>query len=151
MTIRVSGPAWIGSLVLMAILPVLVSLPPWLSEPMQFALMQMFDPFCHQISERSPHLHGVQLAVCHRCYGILIGLVTGPVAALICRSWRGRNARAFMIASLIPLALDWGLGVLHVWHNTPGSRFLTGALFGIMAGILVARALAWREISHTVR
>ena len=145
MTIRINGTAWIGSLLLMAILPVLASIPPWVGEPLQLALIHAFDPFCHQISERSPHVDGVQLAVCHRCYGILIGLVVGPIVALICRGWSGRNARVFVIASLAPLALDWGLEVLDIWHNSAGSRFLTGAIFGVVAGVLVARAMAWRE------
>ena len=145
METHVNGAIWVGSFLMMAILPVLASISPWVSEPLQLALIHIFDPFCHQISERSPHVHGVQLAVCHRCYGILIGLVVGPIVALICRGWCGRNARIFVIASLVPLALDWGLEVLDIWHNSAGSRFLTGAIFGIVAGVLVARAMAWRE------
>ena len=134
-----------GSLLLMATLPVLASIPPWVSEPLQLALMHAFDPFCHQISERSPHVDGVQLAVCHRCYGMLIGLVLGPIVALICRGWSGKNARIFVIASLVPLALDWGLEIFGIWQNSAESRFLTGAFFGIVAGVLVARAMAWRK------
>lgn len=145
MTIRINGTAWVGSLLLMAILPTLASIPPWISEPLQLAMMHIFDPFCHQITERSPHVDGIQLAVCHRCYGILIGLVVGPIVALICRGWSGRNARIFVVASLVPLALDWGLELLGIWHNSAGSRFLTGSMFGIVAGVLVARAMAWRE------
>lgn len=146
MTPYVNGIAWVGSFLLMAILPVLASVPPWLSEPSRLALMHVFDPFCHQIAERSLHIQGVQLAVCHRCYGILIGLVVGPVIALIFRAWSGENARIFVIASLLPLTLDWGLSVLNIWHDTAGSRFFTGAIFGMVAGVLVSRAMAWRKM-----
>ncbi len=141
---------WVGSLALMAVLPVLASLPPWLNEPLRLALMHAFDPFCHQITERSPQINGVQLAMCHRCYGILIGLVMGPMVALICRTWNGKHLRAIVILSLLPLALDWGLEALYIWVNTAPSRFVTGAIFGTVAGILVARAMAWRTKAPSI-
>ena len=132
----------------MAILPVLASMPPWFSEPLQLALMQAFDPFCHQIAERSPHLHGIQLAVCHRCYGILLGLVFGPFVTLIFRTWNGGRGHILVITSLVPLALDWGLGLLNIWDNTAETRFITGAIFGAVAGVLVTRAMAWRRVDQ---
>ncbi len=144
MTNHINWFAWIGSLFLMAILPVLASTPPWVSEPIQLAMMYIFDPFCHQISERSPHIHGVQLAVCHRCYGILIGLAVGPFVALASHKWTGRDAHIFVMVSLALLGLDWGLDFLDVWHNSAETRLCTGAIFGTVGGVLVARALAWR-------
>jgi len=135
----------------MAVLPVFASLPPWLSEPLQLALMHMFDPICHQIAERSPHLNGVQLAVCHRCYGILLGLMTGPIIALVFRGWNGKIGRTMVIASLVPLTVDWGLRFLHIWNNTAESRFVTGVIFGIVAGVLVTHAMAWRRAGDTTQ
>lgn len=132
-------------MLLMGILAVLASLPPWVSEPVRIALMYGFDPLCHQIAERSPHVDGVQIAVCHRCYGILVGLAIGPVAALIIRGRVNRYASLLIVASLIPLALDWGLGIVGIWANTAESRFITGAIFGTAAGILVAIAMAWHK------
>ena len=130
-------------MLLMGILAVLASLPPWVSEPVRIALMYGFDPLCHQIAERSPHVDGVQIAVCHRCYGILVGLAIGPVAALIIRGRVNRYASLLIVASLIPLALDWGLGIVGIWENTAASRLITGAIFGVVAGILVTKAMAW--------
>ena len=141
--LRISWAGWCGSMVLMGILAVLASLPPWVSEPVRIALMYGFDPLCHQIAERSPHLDGVQLAVCHRCYGILTGLAIGPIVALIIRGRGQQYASLLIVASLVPLALDWGLGIVGIWANTAESRLITGAIFGVAAGILVARAMAW--------
>ncbi len=144
---RISWTGWCGSLLLMGILAVFASLPPWVSEPMRIGLMYGFDPLCHQIAERSPHINGVQLAVCHRCYGVLVGLALGPIAALIIRGWANRYGRILIVASLVPLTLDWGLGIVGIWANTAESRFITGAIFGVVAGILVARAMAWHRSS----
>ncbi|MDE2826858.1 MAG: DUF2085 domain-containing protein [Bacteroidota bacterium] len=141
--LRISWTGWCSSMLLMGILVVLASLPPWVGEPVRIALMYGFDPLCHQIAERSPHVHGVQLAVCHRCYGILIGLAIGPIAALIIQGRGKRYASLLIIASLVPLALDWGLGIVGIWANTAASRLITGAIFGVAAGILVANAMAW--------
>ncbi len=143
MTTQINWLGWIGSLLLMAILPVLASLPPWLNEPLRSILFHAFDPICHQIAERSPHYGGGQLAVCHRCYGILVGLAAGPIIALIFRAWNDKIGHILVIASLTPLILDWGLGVLQIWENTAESRFITGSIFGVIAGVLVARAMAW--------
>lgn len=140
---RISWTGWCVSILLMGILAVLASLPPWVGEPVRIALMLGFDPLCHQIAERSPHVDGVQLAVCHRCYGILVGLAIGPIAALIIRGRVNRHASLLIVASLVPLALDWGLGIVGIWANTAESRLITGAIFGVAAGILVTRATAW--------
>ena len=151
MTARIHWTGWTGAFLLMAVLPALASIPPWLSEPLRLVLMQAFDPLCHQIAERSPHVHGVQLAVCHRCYGILLGLASGPVFALIFRVWSGRNGRMLVIASIVPLALDWGLDILGVLKNTAETRLITGAIFGVVAGVLVARAMSWRRSNRNVK
>ncbi len=140
---RISWTGWCVSILLMGILAVLASLPPWVGEQVRIALMLGFDPLCHQIAERSPHVDGVQLAVCHRCYGILVGLAIGPIAALIIRGRVNRHASLLIVASLVPLALDWGLGIVGIWANTAESRLITGAIFGVAAGILVTRAMAW--------
>lgn len=121
----------------------MATLPPFVGEPLRTMVHMGFSPLCHQIPSRSPHVGGVPLAVCHRCYGIYLGL---PLAALLWiglkrrEAWVGTHARALIIASLVPLGLDWTLHVLGVWTNTPASRVATGLLFGLMAGTLLARA-----------
>ena len=133
---------WVGALLILAVLPSIASLSPWLSEPMQFVMMEAFDIMCHQIPERSPHVHGIQLPVCDRCYGILLGFVCGPLIALLFWRWINKNERSIVVASLIPLMIDWGFGLLNIWNNTPESRFITGAIFGLVAGGLLAHALS---------
>ena len=136
---------WGLCLVTMAVLGVATSLPPLVSEPWQVAIMQIFDPLCHQITERSPHISGTQLAVCHRCYGLLIGLAVGPLFMLLLRRWSGGSARILMAVSFLPLSLDWGLDVLGLWTNSAVSRMATGGVFGLMASVLVARGMALRS------
>ena len=122
----------------------LATVPPLLDPTGQAVLMQAFAPFCHQIPARSPHLHGVALAVCHRCYGIYVGLCVGVVLYGVLRSWRGqieRHLRYLIALSLLPLGLDWLADAVDFWTNTPASRLLTGGVFGVVAGALLARAL----------
>ena len=39
---------------------------------------------CHQLSDRSFHIHGVQLPLCARCTGIFLGLfLIGPVLCAV--------------------------------------------------------------------
>ena len=119
--------------------------------------MHAFAPFCHQIPERSPHLQGIALAVCHRCYGIYGGLLVGVVLFGVLRSGRravDRHLRYLIGLSLIPLSLDWSADAVGLWVNTPASRLLTGGVFGVVAGALLARALmrislASREVVPT--
>lgn len=145
MTVRINWTAWTGSVVILGILPILVSLPPWVSEPMQFALMYAFDPFCHQLAERSPHINGIQIAVCNRCYGILTGLVLGPVLALVGRAWFLKWSRPLIIASMGALILDWSMGYFSVWSGPAEVQLITGGLFGVVAGTLVTHALSWHD------
>ena len=146
MTQHIRWWAWGLSLAAMFTPLILALLPPWVSAPWQIVLMQAFDPLCHQITERSPHIHGVQLAVCHRCIGVYLGLAAGPVLMLFLRSWNGVGTRKLIALSLLPLFVDWGLGIVGLWANTPVSRMVTGAMFGLLAGVLVARGMALRCI-----
>lgn len=123
---------------------VLATLPPFLSPGFRDVLMQGFSSLCHQIPGRSPHIDGVQLAVCHRCYGIYAGLPLAVLGFLALSRWDrtfGTYAPYILVASLVPAGIDWGLGLVGVWDNTPASRLATGILFGLVAGYYLARAL----------
>lgn len=127
-----------------AVLVVLATLPPFLPPDVRVLFMRLFSGLCHQIPERSPHLDGIALAVCHRCYGIYWGLPLAALAFLGLRRWDGRISRAgrFLIpASLVPPGADWLGDVLGLWVNTPLSRVVTGGVFGLVAGYFLARAL----------
>lgn len=138
---------WLGwgiALALTLLVVLLISLPPFAGTGFRTALMYGFSTVCHQIPARSPHLDGVQLAVCHRCYGIYLGL---PLAVFVYLSlfrfdaFLSRYARWILGLSLLPASIDWGLGATGIWHNTPTSRLLTGGIFGLVAGAYLVRAL----------
>ena len=106
-----------------------------------------FAPFCHQMPARSPHVHGVPLALCHRCFGIVAGLAagvaSGPLAPGLLRRLASVHPLAVLSAAVVPTSADWLLGVTGMWANTGASRLATGALFGVAAGlVLVVSVLA---------
>ncbi len=101
-----------------------------------------FSPFCHQIPARSPHLHGVPFALCHRCFGIVAGLAagvaTGPLVPRLLRRLGAVNPLLVLTVAVVPTSVDWLLGATGVWANTGASRLATGALFGVAAGLVLA-------------
>jgi len=136
---------WGLALLMTSVLVVLATLPPFAGPGLRGTLMLGFSMVCHQIAERSPAVEGIPLAVCHRCYGIYWGLLLAGFVFLALAGWDAvfnRRAPLILAAALVPTSLDWMLGVLGIWENTPFSRLLTGALLGIVAGYYLARALA---------
>lgn len=114
--------------------------------------MHAFAPVCHQLPGRSPQVDGVAFAVCHRCYGIYLGLPLALVAfwGLLGRaSWLHRHARWILAASLVPIAIDWGGDWLGWWTNTPASRMATGGVFGLVAGLYLAHAVLESRLTST--
>lgn len=142
---RTSSIGWWIAFGATIVLVILATLPPFVGPKARSILLLAFSGACHQIAERSPHLIGVSLAVCHRCYGLYLAL---PVAALIFR-WAGawdarlnRLAPILLTLAVVVPGVDWLGDVLGVWTNTPVSRMLTGAVFGLTAGYFLSRALA---------
>ena len=137
---------WLGWLMAFgssAFLVVLASLPPFVGPAARAFVMQVLAPFCHQLTEYSPHWNGVQLGVGHRIYGVFWGLVLGTVAFHRLRRWDAflnRNAGPVLVLSGFPMALDWTLDALELWSKTPTSRLSTGLLFGFAAGYFLSRA-----------
>lgn len=135
-----SGPR-IGGVALCAMLLVLALLPPFVGPEWRGALMQGFHGVCHQMPERSFRVDGVAFALCHRCLGVVSGLLLGVLAFPVARSLRVRPGVVLVIAFL-PMTADWALGASGLWANTPDSRFATGLVLGVAAGWVLARALA---------
>ncbi|HEX8472680.1 MAG TPA: DUF2085 domain-containing protein [Pyrinomonadaceae bacterium] len=84
--------------------------------------------WCHQRAERSPHVWGVQMPVCWRCSGIIVG-------AFVFLIWLIRKKRLPPFALSLALASLLPLDVLHA-IATGGEgdnlrRLLTGVLWGI--------------------
>ncbi len=135
---------WGVALALSTLLVLLATLPPFVGSGLREALMHGFSTVCHQIPERSPMVQGTPLAVCHRCYGVYWGLPLAALLFLALPRWDAlfnRYAGLILLAALAPTTLDWLLGILGLWPNTPISRLATGGLLGLVVGYYLARAL----------
>lgn len=94
--------------------------------------------WCHQIPGRSPHVWGVQLPLCWRCSGILVG-------SLVLLFWLIGTKRLPPLALCILLALLMPLDVFHAiitrgdGDNT--RRLLTGLLWGFCATTAALRLI----------
>jgi uncharacterized membrane protein len=81
---------------------------------------------CHQLSDRSFHINGVQLPLCARCTGIFFGLLL--VGPLLC-SFLPLNMYVSMILVLV-MFID-GFTQLKGWRKSNNIlRFFTGLGFG---------------------
>jgi len=87
-------------------------------------LYPLFSLICHQISERSWHIHGEPLAVCIRCTSISIGFLFGLVFG------RGPKAAWFKWALAISL-FEW---LLLDWESL---RALSGLAVGFTAAPII--------------
>jgi uncharacterized membrane protein len=106
-------------------------------------LYNFFSYICHQISERSFHVEGEKFAVCSRCFGVYFGLLAGFVGYPL---WREIDSiepppRFWLFLSLIPISVDWALGVFGIWENTHLSRFVTGSILGVACAVFIVPAL----------
>jgi len=131
----------VPALVALAALPTLAPIfPPAVRD----VIMQMFSPVCHQLPDRSPHTAGIQWAICHRDAGLYWGLPLGALLYGAFRSvpgWLGRRMPLVFAAALFPMGLDWGMDAVGWVTNSPFTRILTGAIFGVTAGYLLAFAI----------
>ncbi|MEO6726370.1 MAG: DUF2085 domain-containing protein [Blastocatellia bacterium] len=94
---------------------------------------------CHQIPDRSFHLHGFPLAVCSRCTGIYVGFVVGLMFYPFVRSLRNQTmpSRNWLIAASLPMLIDFGGGYLGLFENTFISRVATGGLLGLAFSVYI--------------
>lgn len=106
-------------------------------------IYQFFSLICHQIPERSFHLFGHQFGVCSRCFGVYFGLFFGFVIYPFFRHIDEITPlpRLWLFAAMIPIGIDWLLGVLDIWENTHLSRFLTGGILGAVCAVFIIPAL----------
>jgi uncharacterized membrane protein len=123
-------------------------------------IYRLFQPLCHQLPERSFFFFGPQLTysldelerlvgsavplryiggpavgykvgVCQRDIAMYLAVLLAGLAFALLRSrLRPLTVRAFAVLC-IPIVLD-GFGQLFaLWESTPGSRVLSGGLFGV--------------------
>ena len=106
-------------------------------------LYQFFGFLCHQNSTRSFHLYEHAFAVCSRCFGVYFGLFFGFIIYPFLRSIEETEPipRFWLFTAMIPMAVDWMLGVFEIWENTHLSRLLTGAILGAVCAVFILPAL----------
>lgn len=144
-----SAAAWWLAVGVLLVVVFVVLLPPFVGERLRTLLMAAFSGVCHQLPERSPHLHGIPLAVCHRCLGIYLGLAAAAAAFRFLPGRDGlleRSAPWWIVVALAVPGLDWLAGVAGLWSSGPFVRIATGSVFGVITGLLFTRALAMRRV-----
>jgi uncharacterized membrane protein len=139
--------AWWAAVAVVTVWLLLIVLPPvfaangntGISSP----VYHFFSFICHQMPERSFHLLDHQLAVCSRCFGVYFGLLAGLIAYPLWRSIENIDPlpRIWLFASMVPIVIDWSLGVLDIWHNNHASRFITGLILGFACATYIMPAL----------
>ncbi|HVE59620.1 MAG TPA: DUF2085 domain-containing protein [Pyrinomonadaceae bacterium] len=102
-----------------------------------------FSVICHQIDSRSFHVENHPFAVCARCFGVYFGLFFGFLIYPLIRKVDDIEPlpRFWLFLSMIPIGIDWSLGIFGIWENTHLSRFLTGSILGAACAVFIVPAL----------
>jgi len=146
---------WLVLFCLSAVWLTLIIAPPLLKQAgLASAAADLYYPFgfiCHQISERSFHIHDDKLAVCARCFGVYLGVLLGFLFYPFFRSLNDIRPmpKVWLFLACIPVAVDWGLTFFGIWENTHLSRFLTGAILGGACAVYILPALV--EITYFIK
>ena len=106
-------------------------------------LYSFFSFMCHQMPDRSFFIDGEKFGVCSRCYGVYFGLFVGFVVYPL---WRRIDetepiSRIWLFLSLVPIGIDWSLGVFGIWANTFTSRLITGLILGVVCATFIVPAI----------
>ena len=106
-------------------------------------IYKFFGYICHQIPDRSFFIERHQFAVCSRCFGVYFGLLAGLIVYPVWRPILETEPlpRIWLFLSLVPIGIDWSLGVFGVWENTHLSRFVTGMILGVACATFIMPAL----------
>jgi len=106
-------------------------------------IYKFFGLICHQIDSRSFHIENHQFAVCSRCFGVYFGLLSGFLIYPLFRKIDEIEPlpRFWLFLAMIPIGVDWALGVFGIWENTHLSRFITGLILGAACAIFIIPAL----------
>jgi uncharacterized membrane protein len=120
----------------------LLVLPPalsglWPGSSAAGAVYALFSRVCHQWDSHSLHLFGVKLAVCVRCFAVYAGFLAGVLLAPRVHGAERWDARRAWLWAGAPMLADVLLGAASWYEPTTASRLLTGAWFGVIAGLLL--------------
>ena len=112
-------------------------------ESLSATIYRFFSVICHQIDSRSFHIENHQFAVCARCFGVYFGLFFGFLIYPLIRKVDEIEPlpRFWLFLAMIPIGIDWSLGIFGIWENTHLSRFLTGLILGAACAIFIVPAL----------
>ena len=145
--VALAAVAWMALLVAAPLLPV----------PAAALLYAAGSLICHQISERSFHVHMFQLPVCARCLGLYAGGELGCVAAAVrvvgpavtrrpLLAGSGRYALTVIAAlpTVVTFLLEWVGG----WHISNATRALAGVPLGFAVAFVVVSAHATLHYSQ---
>lgn len=101
----------------------------------------LFDLLCHQDPQRSFHVHGTQMAVCSRCFGIYLSFALGILAmmplSILSKRIKILVKPAFFTALLLNF-IDVFSNAMGFWVNTLFSRFWLGVLVGLTTAFLLS-------------
>lgn len=106
-------------------------------------IYKFFSFLCHQMADRSFHFFEHQFAVCSRCFGVYFGLLFGFLVYPLIRKIEEVEPfpRIWLFLSIIPIGIDWSLGVFGIWDNNHLSRFSTGLILGTACAIFIIPAI----------
>lgn len=153
--IRKAYWAWLivaGIVLLWALATIAPAVLPFVSDTFTgSSIFSFFGYICHQIPERSFHFGMHQFGVCSRCFGVYSGLA---VAVLVYPLWRNIDEieplpRLWLFASIVPMGIDWSLGMLGIWENNHVSRYITGFILGVGCATYIVPAVV--EITFNLR
>lgn len=95
---------------------------------MQWRLL--FRIFCHGIPRRCLYAWNVPMPICARCVAIYSGLLAGILLFWLLPHVEEMTARAIVVASSIPLAIDGLTQLATIRESTNLLRLVTGLLAG---------------------
>lgn len=106
-------------------------------------IYKFFSFLCHQMDDRSFHVENHPFGVCARCFGVYFGLLSGFLIYPLMRSIEEVEPlpRFWLFLAMIPMGVDWSLGIFGIWENTHWSRLLTGMILGFACAVFIVPAL----------
>ncbi len=112
-------------------------------ESVSAPVYKFFSFICHQMEWRSFLFENHPYAVCTRCFGVYFGLAFGFLIYPALRKVEDIEPlpRFWLFLAMVPIAVDWSLGVFGIWENTHLSRFLTGSILGAACAVFIVPAL----------
>lgn len=103
---------------------------------------------CHQLSERSFALAGVQLPVCARCFGLYLSGGIGAALAWFAAPRPMPSARIALAAAAIPTGVTWALEAAGLSGFSNSSRAVAALPLGGAAGWVFVQMLRYDAESH---